>query len=208
VTDPISRPALATAARLARWPALTIAGRAVAGPEAWDRIVNRTRPAERVALVRRLARHLLVATEAGRENLRAWVSAGRPAPTASLPVCTGDAAAMRLLFWALPRLPVPVRWHAVEHVAVEAVGFDSAAWIGPPATARPLVIRLSPHATGRALCHELAHAWHRRPTAAPLPNAIEWAAALMLVQTHRDAVWQAHADDEALADLLAAAWGL
>jgi hypothetical protein len=204
---PDDRRGFEAAARLARFPPLTVAGR-VMTPESWADVARRATRGEWPAILRRLAPWLLVATPPGRANLRRWLDAGHPRPSAdALPLLVGDAGAVPLVAHVLARLPDAVRWHVIEHVGVSAVGFDCRAWTTAPIRTRPIEIRLSHFADVHVVAHEVAHAWHRAPVVSDPPGAVEWFAALTLARRDRGAGLVEHRDGELLADACAAAWG-
>jgi len=175
----------------------------------------------------------LLATEAAREKLSAWVARTpreeweTPAHAASTLVAAsivGDPVGAHCVARALHRLPRPVHDYAVSRCTFVVLGPSFAGWCGPRLDSgdRPwvIVLRATPDLTEfeRLVWHEVGHAWllEEPAPAARLESAFVWgtvhntpesqipAAAMAAVQRER----RACALDERQVEDLLRAWSI
>jgi hypothetical protein len=187
-----------------------------------------TAAVERRALLRRVARQLLVASRGGRARLRRWLDArGGSAPTPVPPwllrewltervALVGDSAALPLVVEALCLVPEPVRHAVVAETCFTAVGWSSCAWTGSSVlvdregTRKPRLVMLGPASDVGTVLHELGHSWHSPLREEPVPLGSTRGVEQLLALASRDG-WRARADavlarGERLADGCMFAW--
>jgi hypothetical protein len=189
-------------------------------------------PPERLALLVRAWRQVLVASNGGRARLRAWLdSARRPTETpaalrariADEMLLFGDKELLPVAVEAFARAPAPVRDMLLGQVAVLAVGVSTNAWTAPSRMVdrdgRPRDRMIVIHGRDRSFpellrtfLHELGHCWHAPIphedlavciTAQGLVGLKTWAADSGL----SDQVAAIEAQSERLADACAFVWG-
>lgn len=188
-------------------------------------------PPERLALLVRAWRQVLVASEGGRARLRAWLDGTRrrtETPEAlrarirdELLLC-GDKELVPVAVEAFARAPAPVREVLLRQVAVLAVGASTNGWTAPSRMVdrddRPRERIIVIHGVDRTFpellktfLHELGHCWHAPLTAEydacitalGMVGLQSWAADSGL----SDQYAAQEARGERLADACAFAWG-
>lgn len=136
--------------------------------------------------------------DAGAARLRAWLDAGRPAADRAQLCIVGDRSIVAVVRDVVARLPEPVAHHLVAHAVVFCAGVETSGWCGrdmPPVPTEPQPIALATTDAG-IVAHELAHAWHLRPSSAT--TGLSAAQREQLV----DAVRVVTASDDRAADLV------
>jgi hypothetical protein len=216
------------------FPAVSCGRAQIVGERGWRAALYGARPCapgERAQVLKRLERHLLVASPGGRVRTRAWIARQRvtPADTA-IPQWLlerwiedklqyyGDDGALAPVARALASLPAPVRDAVAAEAAILTVGHDTLGWTGPAqlvdrdgARPRRLIVLSATNLDdlGRLVAHEASHLWHAPvDTTWPMPTAIGYRRLLELADREgwRDRADERIARDERLARALEQIW--
>jgi hypothetical protein len=146
----------------------------------------------------------------GATNLRAWLTAGRPAADRDKLCVHGAPSMISEVRAVVAKLPEAVAWHLVLTTAITCVlpGVGlTGPWPQPPAN--PTTCIDVPFADRGLLAHEMAHAWHRDPlmwaglTTAQIEAVDEAVASLDGADDREERAHQS----ELAADALARQWG-
>lgn len=180
---------------------------------AWRYAIRYAAPTERVALLVRLQRDLMVASEGAR--IRMADQGVRSRWDADVePLIVGDLAAVPIIKAALALVPAPARYSLIRDVVFYCVGISAAAYTCSAKAAdaggrvKSIAIHLGPAVDVAVVLHELSHALHKRIHEDSQVVSAEGTAAFIehmaAVDPDRIARWER--SEELLADATALSW--